>query len=180
VLQGNTCQNSLLSGEGRSLAAKISGEGVVPGEYFWFLQTRHILLSDSTICTVLCAVVLTQYRRVTDGRTDRRTDRQTDGNAIASKALAMRALWRAVKTQLGIERVQACRASTSMYSLTFRVCVATPTQYGRNGTASLQITSHTQQARRFYRWCVRACVVRAACGVRRAWRITAGLCHAFP
>ena len=54
-------------------------------------------------------------------------------------------------------------ASTSMYSLTFRVRVATPAQYGRNGTASLQITSHTQQARRFYCWCVRACVVRAAC-----------------
>ena len=48
------------------------------------------------------------------------------------------------------------RASTSMYSLTFRIRVATPAQYGRNGTASLQITSHTQQARRFYRWCVRA------------------------
>jgi len=48
------------------------------------------------------------------------------------------------------------RASTSMYSLTFRVRVATPAQYGRNGTASLQITSHTQQARRLYRWCVRA------------------------
>jgi len=28
-----------------------------------------------------------------------------------------------------------------MYSLTFRVRVATPAQYGRNGTASLQITS---------------------------------------
>jgi len=51
---------------------------------------------------VLRAVVLTQYRRVTDGRTDRRTDgqadRQTDGIAIASTALAMRALRRAVKT----------------------------------------------------------------------------------
>jgi len=46
-------------------------------------------------------------------------------------------------------------ASTSMYSLTFRVRVATSAQYGRNGTASLQITSHTQQARRFYRSCVR-------------------------
>ena len=55
------------------------------------------------------------------------------------------------------------RASTSTYSLTFHVRVATPAQYGRNGTASLQITSHTQQARQFYRWCVRACVVRAAC-----------------
>jgi len=30
-----------------------------------------------------------------------------------------------------------------MYSLTFRVRVATPAQYGRNGTASLQITLHT-------------------------------------
>ena len=51
------------------------------------------------------------------------------------------------------------RASTSMYSLTFGVRVTTPPQYGRNGTASFQITSCTQQARRFYRRCVRACVV---------------------
>jgi len=32
------------------------------------------LLSDSENCTVLRAVVLTQYRRVTDRRTDGRTD----------------------------------------------------------------------------------------------------------
>ena len=42
---------------------------------------------------MLCAVVLTQYRRVADGRTARQTDRQadgqTDGIAIASTALAM-------------------------------------------------------------------------------------------
>jgi len=30
-----------------------------------------------------------------------------------------------------------------MYMLTFRVRVATPAQYGRNGTASLQITSYS-------------------------------------
>jgi len=41
-----------------------------------------------------------------------------------------------------------------MYSLTFHNRVATPAQYGRNGTASLQVTSHTELARRFYRWCV--------------------------
>jgi len=41
--------------------------------------------------TVLRAVVLTQYRRVTDGR----TGGQTDGIAIDSTALAMRALRRA-------------------------------------------------------------------------------------
>ena len=44
-----------------------------------------------------------------------------------------------------------------MYSLTFRVRATTPPQYGRNGTASLQV-------RRFYRWpgeSEPACVVRA-------------------
>jgi len=51
-------------------------------------------LSNSANCTVIRAVVLTQYRRVTDGRTDE--------NAIASTALAMRALRRAVKTITGI------------------------------------------------------------------------------
>jgi len=44
---------------------------------------------------VLHAVVLTQYRRVTDGQ----TDKQTDGIAVASTALAMRALRRAVKNR---------------------------------------------------------------------------------
>jgi len=51
-------------------------------------------LTVQTACTVLRAVVLTQCRRVTDGQ----TDKQTDGIAIASTALAMRALWRAVTT----------------------------------------------------------------------------------
>ena len=72
ALQGKMCQNSLPSGVGRSLGAKISG-GMGPwGIFFGFYKTRHILLSDSANCTVLRAVVLTQYRRVTDGRTDRR------------------------------------------------------------------------------------------------------------
>jgi len=50
------------------------------------------LLSNGANCTVLCAVVLTQYRRVMDGQTDRRTDGQMDGIAVANTALAMRAL----------------------------------------------------------------------------------------
>jgi len=70
------------------------------GIYFGFYKTRHILLSDSANCTVLRAVVLTQYRRVTDRQTDRRTDGQTDGIAVASTALALRALRRAVKTEM--------------------------------------------------------------------------------
>jgi len=36
-------------------------------------------------------------------------------------------------------------------------------QYGRNGTASLQTTSRTQQARQFYRWQEESSPV-SACG----------------
>ena len=67
ALQGKTCQDSLLSGGGRSVQSKISGEGVVPGEYFLVStkhKTRHILLSNGANCTVLRAVVLTQYTGV--------------------------------------------------------------------------------------------------------------------
>jgi len=57
---------------------RFHGEGVVPGEYFL------VSIKLDTFCypTVQTAVVLTQYRRVTDGRTegqiDGRTDRQTE------------------------------------------------------------------------------------------------------
>ena len=75
ALQGKMCQNSLPSGVGRSLGAKISGGSGRPwGTFFGFYKTRHILLSNGANCTVLRAVVLTQYRRVTDGRTDGRTE----------------------------------------------------------------------------------------------------------
>jgi len=87
ALQGKRCQDSLLSGGGRSVRAKISGgRGRPRGIFFGFYKTRHILLSDIANCTVLRDVVLTQYRRVTDG--------ETDGTAVASTALAKR---RAVK-----------------------------------------------------------------------------------
>ena len=97
-----------LTGEGRSIGGKISGGRGRPhaniliplerqlnalqlcpwGIFFGFYKTRHILLSNGANCTVLRAAVLTQYRRVTDGR----TDGQTDGIAVANTALAMRAL----------------------------------------------------------------------------------------
>jgi len=95
ALQGKICQNSLPSGGGRSLGAKISGgRGRPCGICFGSYKTRHILLYDSANCTVLRAVVLTQCRRV--------TDRQTDGIAVAITVLAMRALRHAVKIQLYI------------------------------------------------------------------------------
>ena len=68
ALQGKTCQNLLLSGGVGQFEPGFQGEGVVRREYFFALflaKTRHILLSDSANCTVLRAVVSTQYRRVT-------------------------------------------------------------------------------------------------------------------
>jgi len=69
----------------KTLGAKISGGRGRPwGNFFGFYKTRHFFLSNSLNCTVLRAVVLTQYRRV--------TDRQPDGIAVANTPLAMRAL----------------------------------------------------------------------------------------
>ena len=66
ALQGKMCQNSLPSGGGRSLGAKISGVRGRPwGICFGFYKTGHILLSD-----IIPAC-------------DRRTDGQTDGIAVA-------------------------------------------------------------------------------------------------
>jgi len=76
------------------LEPKFRGMGRPWGIFFGFYKTRHILLSDSANCTVLRAVVLTQYRRVTDGQTDGRNCRSW------YTALAMRALRRAVKMLL--------------------------------------------------------------------------------
>ena len=71
----------------RHFEPKFEGEGVLPGKYF-SVSTKLDTFCYGANCTVLRAVVLTQYRRVSDGQ----TDRQTDGIAIASTALAMRAL----------------------------------------------------------------------------------------
>ena len=94
ALQGKTCQNSVLLARVGQFEPRFQGEGVVPLQYFFVSTKLHILLSDSANCTVLRAVVFTKYRRVTDGRTDTQMDRI----AVASTALAMRALLRAVKT----------------------------------------------------------------------------------
>jgi len=84
AIQGKTCHDSLLSAGGGLVWAKISGGRGRPWGIFFlfffsfflfffvFYRTRHILLPENAKCTVLRAVVLTQYRRVTDGQTDRR------------------------------------------------------------------------------------------------------------
>jgi len=55
ALQGKTRQDSLLSGGGRSLGAKISGEGVIPGEYF-LVSTKLDTFCYLTVQTAPCYV----------------------------------------------------------------------------------------------------------------------------
>jgi len=64
-----------------------------------------------------------------------------------------------------------------MYSMTFRVRVTTPAVWTKwNGARSRRVDVIAGEGSQSSP----ACVVRAACGVQWAWRITAGLCHAFP
>ena len=53
---------------------KFQGKGRSWGIFFGFYKTRHILRSGSVKCTLLRAVVLTQYRRVSGRRTDGQTE----------------------------------------------------------------------------------------------------------
>ena len=86
------CQNSMPSGVGRSLWAKISGERGRPwGIFFGFYKTRDTFCYP-TVQTAPCYVPSFWHNTGVW-----RTDRQTDGIAVASTALAMRALRRAVK-----------------------------------------------------------------------------------
>ena len=55
ALQGKMYQDSLLSGGARSVRAKISGEGVVPGEYF-LVSTKPDTFCYPTVQTAPCYV----------------------------------------------------------------------------------------------------------------------------
>jgi len=92
ALQGKTCQDSLLSGGGRSVWTKISGGGVVPGEYF-MVSTKLDTFCYLTVQTAPCYVPSFWHNTGVW-----QMDRHRDGIAIASTVLAMRALRRAVKT----------------------------------------------------------------------------------
>jgi len=75
ALQGKKASRLAAIRRVRSVRVKISGGRGRPwGIFFGFYKTRHILLSDSANCTVLRAVVLTQYRHVTDRQTDKQTE----------------------------------------------------------------------------------------------------------
>jgi len=77
ALQGKTCQDSLLSGEGRSLGSKISGGSGRPwGIFFGFYKTRHrhVAIRQSKLHRATCRRFDTIP--ACDGQTDRQTDRR--------------------------------------------------------------------------------------------------------
>jgi len=55
AVQSKMCQDSLLSGGGRSVRAKISGKGVVPVEYF-LVSTKLDTFCYPTVQTAPCYV----------------------------------------------------------------------------------------------------------------------------
>jgi len=81
-------------------------------------------------------------------------------------------IWRALLHRVVISNtlnnVHVAATGTSMYSLTLRIRVTTPPQYERNAGASILPLARGVFAG-----------MRSACGVRWAWRITAGIFHAF-
>ena len=56
ALQGKTCQDSLLSGEGRLLGAKISGGRGRPREIFFLVSTKLDTFCYLTVETAPCYV----------------------------------------------------------------------------------------------------------------------------
>jgi len=82
ALQDKTCQDSLLSGDGRSLGAKISGGRVVPGEYL-LVPTKLDTFCYPTVQTASCYVP-SFWHNTGVWRTDRQTDGRTDGRNCRS------------------------------------------------------------------------------------------------
>jgi len=77
ALQGKMCQDSLLSGVGRSLGAKISGERGRPWGIFFLVSTKLDTFCYLTVQTAPCYVPSFWHNTVV-WQTDRQTDRQTE------------------------------------------------------------------------------------------------------
>ena len=104
---------------GRSVRVKISGEGFAPGEYFLgFYKTFCYPIVQTAPCYV------PSFWHNTDvWQTDGQRDGQTDRIAVASTALAMRALRRAVKMNLSTVKWAQRDKTQSRELLGLFICV---------------------------------------------------------
>ena len=95
-----------------------------------------------------------------------------------------RRVWSSARTSLNV-KVKSQKSKVKVNRDKKRTALTTPLQCGRNGTASLHITSRKQQARRFHRWrgvSSPACVVRALSLAGYRWalpRISSSYCRCY-
>ena len=80
-----------------------------------------MFVANKRVQDVIGTVIVGLHRR-TDGQTDRQTDRQTDGIAVASTALAMRSLRRAVKTYLLLTRIRGTVGAVETLGVEYKHC----------------------------------------------------------
>jgi len=124
--------------------------GVAPFEFCRDLRsqkTRVPGLSCGVVCVILRLAISVEHRLVSDGQTH---DYDTYRDSMASSR---------------DKNLTRHKASTSMYSLTFRIRLTTPPQYGRNGTAHAAGATILSPASGVFAGMRSACgVLRAACG----------------
>jgi len=121
ALKGKTCQDSLLSGGGRSVRAKISGERGRPwGIFFGFYKTTHFAIWQCKLHRAMC------HRFNTMPACDRRTDRQTELPYLVQRLQCIVArcknLWRQVLRHLREMQPIAWRTSVALQHTSWQVC----------------------------------------------------------
>ena len=90
ALGANICSKSAILLQWGPVDPKFQVEGVAPTNHFSSQKTRLNYLSYCVKIWTDLSSVLSQYTRVTDGRTDRRTDRQNSHRYTASALHAAR------------------------------------------------------------------------------------------
>jgi len=109
ALQGKACQNSLLFGGVGQFEPRFQEKGTSLEDIFLVFRKLDTFCY-LTVQTAPC-YVQSFWHNTDVWQTNRQTDRQTDGIAIASTALAMRALRRAVQTVLNSDSVTPDRGA---------------------------------------------------------------------
>jgi len=82
-MSGNWWKLAFFEVEWVTLSACFRGKGALPTNHCWCQKTRVIAISCGMKISAVLHLVLSQYTRLTDGRTDRQTDGQNfDSNTV--------------------------------------------------------------------------------------------------
>ena len=94
----NRSKSAFFEGGWVTLSADFRGKGASLTNHCWCQKTRVIAVSCGMKIFAVLHLVLSQYTRLTDGRTDRQTDRQTDGQNFDSNTVHCITCSRTVRT----------------------------------------------------------------------------------